>query len=280
MEVNEMRPENTLLVDRPSDAVRPHLRRPLLARFSLAHGLMALSGLLTFVLLASVTGDRGTHLSVAVARADIAAGTAITPALVERADLPSKSSLAGKMVSVEHLGAGSWVATRPIAAGDPLRRSDLAPAGERRGLRAMSIPVKRENAAGGALSVGDRVDVISTAAGRAEWVVDGVQVVAVPSPASTGGLTRDVASGYYVVVEVDADQALALANALAGQKIEVVRSTGAAPIARPSTSAPTASSSSWPPTAPAPTPAGSPPVPSGLQLTPPAGTAPAPGAGG
>jgi Flp pilus assembly protein CpaB len=242
---------------------------------------MALSGLLTFILLASVTGERGEHLTIAVARADIAAGTAITPALVERADLPSKSSLAGKMVSVEHLGAGAWVATRPIAADDPLRQSDLAPAGERRGLRVMSIPVKRENAAGGALSVGDRVDVISTAAGRAEWVVVGVQVVAVPPPSSTGGLTRDVAAGYYVAVEVDADQALALADAVAAQKIAVLRSTGAPPIARPSISASAAAASpSWPPPAAAPTPGATTPAPSGSSPTPPAGTSPAPGAGG
>jgi Flp pilus assembly protein CpaB len=97
----------------------------------------------------------------------------------------------------------------------------------------MSIPVKRENAAGGALSVGDRVDVITTATGQAQWVVAGVQVIGVAPSASSGGLTRDVTSGYYVVVEVDADQALALAGALGGEKIEVVRSTGAAAIAHP-----------------------------------------------
>jgi Flp pilus assembly protein CpaB len=205
----------------------------MLARFSLAHGLMALSALLTFVLIASATGEKGAPLRVAVARGDIAAGATVTPALVERVDLPSKSALAGRMVSLERITEGKWVATRSIGAGDPLRLSDLAPAAERLGLRAMSIPVKRENAAGGAVSVGDRVDVITTATGQAQWVVAGVQVIGVAPSASSGGLTRDVTSGYYVVVEVDADQALALAGALGGEKIEVVRSTGAAAIADP-----------------------------------------------
>lgn len=183
------------------------------------------------------------------------------------------------MVPVERLGTGAWVTTRPIAAGDPLRQSDLAPAGEQRGLRVMSIPVKRENAAGGALAVGDRVDVITTATGRAEWVVAGVQVVAVPPPSSTGGLTRDVAAGYYVGVEVDSDQALALADAIATQKIAVLRSTGAPPIGRPSISATPVTSAPWSPPAAAPVSdatapsQSSPPAPS-------AATSPAPGAGG
>lgn len=91
-----MRSDSTVVIDGPSGVVRSRPRRSLLTRFSLAHGLMVLSGLLTFVLLVSVTGDRGEYLTIAVARADIAAGTAITPALVGRTDLPSKSLWRGR----------------------------------------------------------------------------------------------------------------------------------------------------------------------------------------
>lgn len=53
----------------------PPQRRGLLSSFSMAHGLMVLSGLLAFLLIASVLGDRSERLVVATARGDIAAGT-------------------------------------------------------------------------------------------------------------------------------------------------------------------------------------------------------------
>lgn len=228
-----MPPNSALVTERARVSMTSRPARRLLGRFSRARALMVLSALLTFVLIASATGEKDRQINVAVARRDIAAGAVVSANLVGRVELPSKSALVGRMVPIERLGAGKWIATRPIAAGDPVRNSDLAPATDRPGLRAMSIPVKRENAAGGALSIGDRVDVISTASGQPQWVVTSVQVVGVPPSSSSGGLTRDVAAGYYVVVELDADQALALAGALAGQKIEVVRSTGAPVVARP-----------------------------------------------
>lgn len=93
----------------------------------------------------------------------------------------------------------------------------------------MSIPVPRENAAGGSLGVGDRVDVIDTVDGVARYVALDVEVTKVSAPSSSGGITRGAGREFFVVVQVDALQALAIAEALADGKLNVVRSTGAAP---------------------------------------------------
>lgn len=210
-----------------TSATRRH--HGLVARFSMAHGLMVLSGLLAFVLIATVLGDRAERIGVAVARADIAAGTVVRPALFETSELPADSPLASKLVTPDRLRNATWVASRSITAGDPLRRSDLARGRSRPGLRSMSIPVPRENAAGGSLGVGDRVDVIDTVDGVARYVALDVEVTKVSAPSSSGGITRGAGREFFVVVQVDALQALAIAEALADGKLNVVRSTGAAP---------------------------------------------------
>ncbi len=205
-------------------------RRGLLSRFTMAHGLMVLSGLLAFVLIAAVVGDRSERMEVAVARADIPAGTVVGPELVEMAELPAESAVAGRIATVDELTAGQWVATEVIVAGDPVRRSALSEGAETERLRSMSIPVPRENAVGGGLRVGDRVDVIDVVDGEAAFVMADAQVVSVSSAATSGGITSGAAGDFFVVVEVDARQALAVAEALADGKVDVVRSTGAEPI--------------------------------------------------
>jgi len=196
---------------------------------------MVLSGLLAFVLIATVMGDRSERIQVAVAQADIAAGGIVRPTLVKPSELAADSPLAPKLVSLAMVRSGKWTATRAIAGGDPIRRSDLARAQNRPGLRSMSISVARENAVGGSLRVGDRVDVIDVVDGRAVFVVSGVEVTKVAAPTTSGGITRGAGREFFVVVQVDASQALAIAEALADGKLDVVRSTGAAsaPLAEP-----------------------------------------------
>jgi Flp pilus assembly protein CpaB len=193
---------------------------------------MVLAGLLTFVLVVSATKGSDARLAVAVARDDIPAGAAVGVGLLRKVDLPADGELARSTVPWSGIGAGDRVAARPIAAGEFLRPSDLAPPTANGGsqLRAMSIPVKPERAVGGTLRVGDRVDVVDVVDGVARWVVTGAQVIEVPSaPSSRGGIVRDVAATYHVVIEVNAIQALALAQALTHDTVSVVRSTGAPP---------------------------------------------------
>jgi Flp pilus assembly protein CpaB len=134
-------------------------------------------------------------------------------------------------VSFDRVVKGGQVAARPIVAGALLHARDVTQGGgdpERR-LRAMSIPVKRDRAVGGTLRVGDRVDIVDVVGGTARWVVVGAQVIELPRSASSRGIVRDVSGEYHVVVEVDANEALVLAEALSRDTVQVVRSTGAPP---------------------------------------------------
>lgn len=195
----------------------------------MAHGLMVLSGLLAFLLIASVLGDRSERLVVATAHDDIAAGTTVTADMVEPTRLPAGTPLADRLATLDEVRQGRWTAGQPIAAGDPIRRSDLLASGAGSVLRSMSIPVARENAVGGALRIGDRVDVIDVVDGQSAFVVTGAQVTKLPATSVSGGLTRGVERDFFVVVQVSATEALALAQALVDGKVDVVRSTGANP---------------------------------------------------
>lgn len=226
-----MPPNSTLATERPSPIGtwrnRPH--RPPWSRFSTAHGLMVLSGLLTFVLVVSAMGGPEARLTVLAARGDIPAGAPLSRDILRQVELPADSDLARATVQLERLAGGEHVAARPIAAGELLRPSDLGagPVSGADRLRAMSIPVKRERAVGGALRVGDLVDVVDVVEGTARWVVAGAQVIEVPKSASSRGIVREVGGTYHVVVEVSDEEALALAEALTHDSVSVVRSTGA-----------------------------------------------------
>jgi Flp pilus assembly protein CpaB len=88
----------------------------------------------------------------------------------------------------------------------------------------MSIPVTSEHAAGASIVPGDRIDVISVVDGLPGFVAEALEVVAV-SDADQGALS--VGAGYYVVVAVEPDEALALAAAIDSGSLDLVRATGA-----------------------------------------------------
>ena len=88
----------------------------------------------------------------------------------------------------------------------------------------MSVPVSIEHAAGGGITSGDRVDVISVSDGLASYVVTNVEVIGT-SDRQAGAF--GVASDFFVVLAVDADQALEIAAALESTSIEIIKSTGA-----------------------------------------------------
>ncbi len=224
----------------PPTARAPRPRRGLLSRFSAAHGLMVASAMLAFVLVAVVLGDRDETVVVAVARADMAPGDVVTAADVRWSELPASSPLARQFVARADLAGTAWVAAGPVAAGQPLRRSDLVPPAAADGLRSLSIPVAKEHAVGGALRAGDRVDVIDVTDTGASYAAAGLSVAKVAGTASAGGITAGSGRDYFVVVRVDAEQALALARAMADGKVEVVRSTGALPVPVPSPEPPEA----------------------------------------
>ena len=114
---------------------------------------------------------------------------------------------------------GDVVTAVPLQAGVILRTSDLRVAvGATDG--AMSIPVPPSRAAGGLLVTGDRVDVIAEADGEVGYVATDLTVLAVSEPGT--GLTS-TASSHAVTVEVDQEQALAIAQGMASGEVDVVR---------------------------------------------------------
>ena len=92
------------------------------------------------------------------------------------------------------------VATTAINAGQPIVGSETAtgPAAGT-GLGEISIPVPMAQAAGGALAVGDKVDVISASASGATYVAEGLSVVAT-APSSAGGVLSTSTGGSWVAV--------------------------------------------------------------------------------
>jgi Flp pilus assembly protein CpaB len=92
--------------------------------------------------------------------------------------------------------------------------------------RALSFPVPRARAVGGAIVAGDRIDAVAVDRGsaRARFVLVGAEILAVDHDA--GGplaATDDVV----VTVAVDAPSALRLAGALESGTLTLVRATGA-----------------------------------------------------
>jgi len=182
---------------------------------------MVVAGILAFLTNLALVRSGDATVAVAVAATDLVPGTSFDPAAhVRLVPLAADSELAGALVSGAHLPdlAGSVVA-RPVGAGEPLVRDALVAPSAPLSARAMSIPVSRETAAGGAIVAGDRVDVIVADDGAARYVLANAEVLAVPDPA--GGR-------FHLVVAVDAEEALAVAAALDEGTVHVVRSTGAA----------------------------------------------------
>ena len=93
----------------------------------------------------------------------------------------------------------------------------------------MSFPIPRSRAVGGALVVGDRVDVLGVLrnSGRSGYVATDVQVLAFSSRGSGPLQGSDDAS---VTIAVDSDAAARIASALETGTITLVRATGATPL--------------------------------------------------
>lgn len=202
-------------------------RRALRTRLASGHVLMILAGALTFVLVASALRSRDATVEVVVASADVAPGAAVEVASTRTATLPASSGLRESLISPAALGAERWVATRRIVAGEPLLRSALAQAAAPNGLRAMSVPVSVDHAAGGELAVGDRVDVISSEGAQAIYVVRNAEVIGVAPRRGSAGFSSSSTGAFFVTIAVEAEPALRLASAVRAGKIDVLRTTGA-----------------------------------------------------
>lgn len=197
-------------------------------RLSATHVLTAVVVILAFVLNLLVLQDRGATTLVALAERPLAAGSALDAGALRLVPVDASFEGLDPLLTSDDLNAyEGWAVAHAIPVGGVISVADLAPPGSGSGLRSMSLPVPVEHAAGGSLSSGDRVDVISVADGTARFIASDLEVVAVSAAdsASIGSVTS-----HHVTVAVEAEQALRLAEALESGSIEIVRSTGASDI--------------------------------------------------
>lgn len=206
----------------------PKTARKTRRRLSTSHLLIGAVAVLAVVFNLLALQDRSATALVAVADHPITAGSVFDPGDVRLVPVAADFEGLGTLLTEAELaGYQGWVVERPVPEGGLIDVSILAEPGAPSGLRSMSLPVPVERAAGGSIVAGDRVDVISVVDGTARYVAAGIEVIGV---ADTDRSALAGMGSYHIVVAVDSEQALRLAEALGASSIEVVRSTGAPPV--------------------------------------------------
>lgn len=207
----------------PSDA--PARRRPLTSRLSAGHVVMIVAALLAALLNYSALRAGDDTVRVAVAARDIPPGASVTAEALRFVDARLDDAVVATLLGSGQVSATEgWIATGMIAAGEPLRASDLRAPSAPQAQRAMSVPIDPEHAVAGALRRGDRVDVIEVRDGVAGYLVTDAEVLAVPSMESRGALGS--LQRFSITLAVNDEIALRLASALHTSSLDVVRSTG------------------------------------------------------
>jgi Flp pilus assembly protein CpaB len=193
-------------------------------QLSASHLLVGVAVVLAFVLNILALQDRSASVLVAIADEDISTGDVFDPGMVRLAPLTAEFEGLSSLLTEDDLTAHEgWVVRRSIHEGGVVELSALSPPAAGQGQRSMSIPIDITRAAGGTVVAGDRVDVIAVRDGVAAFVIADAEVLAVPIDTDRSL----AASEHYLVVAVDAAEALALAEAMAEGSVDVIRSTGA-----------------------------------------------------
>jgi len=196
------------------------------SKLTLAHALMVLAGLMTFVLVSAVLNDRSETVQVLVAASAAPVGSEASALGLQPVEIPANHPLAGQF-NTQGSVHGDERITRDIAVGQPLLANDLAPAQDRVGIRTYAVQIDEVVLRGLSLRVDDRVDLIGVdERDRVYFVVTDVAVSSLSAISDGTGFSAGTGSSY-VTVEVTADQALALSAALRRGDLDVLRSTGA-----------------------------------------------------
>ncbi|MFQ5522231.1 MAG: hypothetical protein ACE5F5_01450 [Acidimicrobiia bacterium] len=201
------------------------VRRPSRRRPSATHLLIGAVAVLAFTLNFLALRDRDATVMVAVASRHLMVGESLSSDDLRFVPVAADFEALPSLVTEDQASAvRGWVLGRSIPEGGLVERSVLVEPGAPAGLRSMSIPASVEHAAGGSIGPGDRIDIIAVEDGVASYVARDLEVVGVSEGerGSLGGL-----GAFHIVVAVDEEQALRLAEAIDGASMEVVRSTGA-----------------------------------------------------
>jgi Flp pilus assembly protein CpaB len=182
--------------------------------------LIIAAALLAFVFNFLALQERDEVTMVAIAAEPLTAGSILEPSSIEWVPIASDfEGMSGLIMEADGAIVDGSVVGEPLTVGSPILRSSLLSPGSGTGLRTISVPIGVEHAAGTTLRVGDRVDVISVVEGKPTFIL---------ANTSQGALAGG--GPYYVLLAVSAPEALSLAGAIDDGSIEIVRSTGAAPI--------------------------------------------------
>jgi Flp pilus assembly protein CpaB len=212
----------------------PPPRRRLLSRVRASLALAVVLAVLAGLLYLAAAGGRS-GVQVAVAARDLRAGEPLDPGALRYVDAGgSKAFLAGFLRPQDLASVRGSVLAHPVAAGTAIARTDLVPAAAGGQARTMSIPVDAEHAAGGAIRVGDVVDVIDGGENGAAptYAVTGVAVVALSRPSgntlAAAGAKPSITVALPDAAADNGQAALRVAAAIDHGRVEVVRATGAA----------------------------------------------------
>ena len=203
-------------------------RRNPLTRVSAAHLLMLLAAVLAFATNLVVLRDHDETRAVVVAAVDLPAGRPVESAHLLAVEVDVDDAVYSKLIPWTQAAAlVGQVTSHPIGEGVLVGMTDFRDPSGPAGLRSMSVPIDAEHAVGGEVAAGDRIDLILVGDDGPRYVLASAEVLAVSSVGELGAL----ASGdFYIVVAVDAEQALLVAEAIQDGRIEIVRSTGAIPV--------------------------------------------------
>ena len=219
-------------------------RRALASRVSTGHVVMVLAGVLgALFTLSALRAADNTRPMVAAARA-IAPGTVIDGHSLRVTRVHVDDDVLATLFDESDLrGLQGRVAIEEIPAGALLTRDALRGAATGDAPRAMSFPIPRSRAVGGALGAGDRVDVLSVLrnSGRSGYVAVDVPVLAFTSHEAGPLQGSDDAS---ITLAVASDAAARIASALETGTITLVRATGATPLTATAPFEPAAGASS------------------------------------
>ena len=205
-------------------------RRALAGRLSTGHVVMVLAGVLGVLFTLNVLRAADHTRPILAAARDIAPGTVISSRSVRVVRVHVDDQVLATLFDASELDAlRGRVAVSHMSAGALVSRDEVRAAASGDAPRAMSFPIPRSRAVGGALVIGDRVDVLSVrrTTGQSAYVATDVQVLAFSARASGPLQGSDDAS---VTIAIDADSAGRIASALETGSITLVRATGAAPI--------------------------------------------------
>jgi Flp pilus assembly protein CpaB len=208
-----------------SGATEGRARRSPLRRFSLGHIAVVVAAILAFVANVAFLRSRDDATAVLVAARPIVAGETVGPDDLTTTRLRAEPSVMSTLLmSID--GVDGRVARRSLAPGEMVGAGDLLTAAAPGGMASMAVPMDPAHAAGGTIRVGDRVDIVDVDPdGVAGYIVRDAPVLSV-SEERVGALAGS--SNRHVVIGLFDDEVLAVAEAIADGKVDIVVTTGSA----------------------------------------------------